>query len=71
VGQYWPGSEIDIGAWVDGNEVTATWAVCDTVIYNDCHIAMDSKEPIDRQTNPYPYAMGTHQESHYKSPDVQ
>jgi len=51
-GQYWPGSEIDIGAWVDGNEVTATWVGCDTVICNDCHIAMDSKEPIDSKQIP-------------------
>ena len=51
-GQYWPGSEIDIGAWVDGNEATATWVGCDTVIGKDCHIAMDSKEPIDSKQIP-------------------
>ena len=41
-GQYWPGSEIDIGAWVDGNETAVTWAGCNTIENNRCYITMDS-----------------------------
>jgi hypothetical protein len=41
-GQYWPGSEIDIGAHVDGKEVFVTWTGCDAMDgYGSCHITMD------------------------------
>ena len=46
-GQYWPGSEIDIGAWVDGKEVLVTWTGCDAIdSYSSCHITMDSDKNV-------------------------
>ena len=46
-GQYWPGSEIDIGAGVDGKEVVVTWTGCDAIdSYSSCHITMDSDKNV-------------------------
>jgi hypothetical protein len=46
-GQHWPGSEIDIGAWVDGKEVAVTWTGCDAIDgYSSCHITMDSDKNL-------------------------
>jgi hypothetical protein len=45
-GQYWPGAEIDIGAWVDGKEAVAIWTGCNTVEDNRCHITMDSDKQV-------------------------
>jgi len=45
-GQYWPGSEIGIGAWVDGKEELVTWTGCNTVENNQCNITMDSDKQV-------------------------
>ena len=45
-GQYWPGAEIDIGAWVDGKEVAVTWTGCNSIEGNRCYITMDSDKNV-------------------------
>jgi hypothetical protein len=48
-GQYLPGSEVSINAWVDGgygNGIAVSWTGCDTVVGNDCHITMDSDKNV-------------------------
>lgn len=45
-GQYWPGSEINIDAWVDGKEAVATWTGCNAIEDNRCQITMDSDKNV-------------------------
>lgn len=48
-GQYLPGSEVSISAWVDGSYgdgIAVTLTGCDTVVGNDCHITMDSDKNV-------------------------
>ena len=48
-GQYLPGSEVSINAWVDGsygNRIAVSWTGCDTMNDNVCNVAMDNDRNV-------------------------